>query len=115
MYCLKCGRDTTDDHVFCDNCQNAMEQCPVKPGTPVHLPHRKAAPVAKKPPSRKRTLSQEEQISLLRRSLRRCRIFALVLLVVLSLLSVLLIREFTNNDVPAIGQNYTIDTNWDTD
>lgn len=113
MYCLKCGRDTENEHVFCDNCLEIMDRYPVKPGTAVHLPHRKDA--AGKKPSRKRTVSPEEQIAGLKKTLRRSRICALVLFLALSLVAVLLVRQFANGDVPAIGQNYTIDTNWEVD
>ena len=111
MYCLKCGRDTTDNHVFCDSCQANMEHYPVKPGTAIHLPKRKDLPTGKKATPRKRAPSPEEQIENLKRNLRTARIYALILLVALSLVSVLLVREFANSDAPAIGQNYTIDTN----
>jgi len=111
MYCLKCGRDTTDDHVFCDRCQDSMRQHPVKPGTAIHLPSRKPAPASKKAAPRKRTISPEEQNEQLKRSVRKLRISVLILVVALSLVSVLLVREFASSDAPAIGQNYTIDTN----
>ena len=88
-----------------------MDQYPVKPGTAVHLPKRKELPTGKKAAPRKRAPSPEEQIETLKRSLRKVRIFATILLVALSLVSVLLVREFANSEAPAIGQNYTIDTN----
>ena len=39
----------------------------------------------------------------------------MILLVALSLATVLLVREFAGEDIPAIGQNYTIDIGRDTD
>lgn len=115
MTCLKCGRDTVDDHVFCKDCLAVMDRYPVKPGTPVHLPRHAFTPGNKKQTPRKRTVSQEEQIERLRKRLRRSRIAGLVLLVALSLAAVILVREFAGEDVPAIGQNYTIDISKDTD
>lgn len=109
MTCLKCGRNTKDDHVFCDECLVVMERYPVKPGTPVHLPHHAFVQTPRKTTPRKRTLSPEEQIAGLKRNLRRSRLVGLVLLVALSLATVLLVREFAGKDIPAIGQNYTID------
>lgn len=71
MRCLKCGRDIGDEQVFCEECQNNMVQYPVKPGTPIQLPHRQAAPITKKKqPRRKKTLKPEEQILKLRHSIR---------------------------------------------
>ena len=115
MDCLKCGRKTVDDHVFCDECLTVMDRYPVKPGTPVHLPRHAFVPAGKKAAPRKRTISQEEQIEKLRRRLRRSRLAGLVLLVALSLAAVILVREFAGKDIPVIGQNYTIDISRDTD
>ena len=109
MYCMKCGRDTMDDHVFCDICLQNMERHPVAPGTAVHLPNRSAA--VKRPVSRKRSVPLEEQLHNLRRSLRRTRTFALILLVILAMTAVFLFHEITALDAPIIGQNYTIDIN----
>ena len=114
MTCLKCGRDTVDDHVFCQECQTVMDKYPVKAGTPVHLPRHAFIP-SKKPAPRKRTVSQEEQILILRKKLRRSRLIGLILLVTLSLAAVLLVREFAGKDIPAIGQNYTIHINRETE
>ena len=113
MNCLKCGKKTVDEHVFCDECLAVMERYPVKPGTPVHLPRHAFAPTNKKPAPRKRTISQEEQIEKLRKRLRRSRLAGLVLLLVLCLAAVLLVREIAGEDIPVIGQNYTIDISRD--
>ena len=115
MYCLKCGRKTEDDHVFCNDCLAVMDRYPVKPGTPVHLPRHAFVPTKAKQAPRKRVITQEEQILNLRKKLRRSRLIGLILLMVLSLASVLLVREFAGNDIPAIGQNYTIDIGRDAD
>ena len=103
---MKCGRDTVDDHVFCDSCQQNMERHPIAPGTVVHLPNRSAT--ARKPAPRKRAVPLEEQLQHARRSLRRTRTFALILLVILVMTAVILFREVTTLDAPIIGQNYTI-------
>lgn len=110
MYCMKCGRDTVDEHVFCDICQQNMALHPVAPGTAVHLPSRSA--VTRKSSPRKRSVPLEEQLQNLRRSLRRTRTFAVILLVILAMTAVFLLHEITALDAPIIGQNYTIDTNW---
>ena len=109
MNCMKCGRDTTGEHVFCDRCQSVMDRYPVKPGTAVHLPKRDDTP--RKPAPRKRTVPPEEQIQNLRRMLRRSRLFGIILLVALTLAALLLLREFAGDETPIIGQNYTIDIN----
>ena len=40
MSCMKCGKEVSEDQVFCPECLAEMERYPVKPGTPVLLPHR---------------------------------------------------------------------------
>lgn len=115
MACLKCGRKTEDGQVFCDSCLQIMEQCPVKPGTPVLLPSPRSQAAAKKPAHRKRALPPEEQVAHLRKALRRMYLCVAVLTIVLSMATVLLIHEVLEENAPAIGQNYTIDTTLQTD
>ena len=111
MYCLKCGRDTGGAQVFCNACLDRMAQSPVKPDTVVTLPHREIAPAAKKQPPRKRPLSPEEQVVLLRRQLRRMSFALAVLTLVLSLATAMLLQDyFRDTPDPAIGRNYTINT-----
>ena len=110
MGCLKCGRKTEGDQVFCDLCQTAMEYYPVRPGTAVHLPRRRTAVAPAKQAKRKRPLSHEEQLAGLRKSLRRTRICAAVLALLLCLTAATLTYVFLSADEPLIGQNYTIDT-----
>ena len=40
MSCMKCGKEVSEGQVFCEECLTEMERYPVKPGTPVLLPHR---------------------------------------------------------------------------
>lgn len=69
MYCLRCGRDTGNEQVFCYDCLNKMDKQPVKPGTAVLLPRRTAATVQKKQ-NRRRSLSPEEQVVQLKVTVR---------------------------------------------
>jgi len=110
MYCLKCGKETAEEHIFCDSCLEVMAEYPVKPETKVHLPHRPEVQAAKKQP-RKRVLQPEEQLALLHRLVRRL-IVALVAVTVLFALSAAgLLHTFINDDnTPTVGRNYTIDT-----
>ena len=110
MYCLKCGKETEDSHIFCQHCLNVMADYPVKPETKVHLPHRSEAQAAKKQP-RKRPLQPEEQLAQMHRLVRRL-IAALVAVTVLFALSAVgLLHTYINDDnTPTAGRNYTIDT-----
>ena len=110
MYCLKCGKETTDSHVFCDRCLDTMEKYPVKSGTAVHLPHRDVAAPAKKSAQRKRILSAEEQVVMLKRTTRRLIAAIAVLCVVLGLATGLLVHNLLDRKpvTSAVGRNYTI-------
>lgn len=115
MYCLKCGKDTQQDQVFCDSCLQTMEAYPVKPGTVVNLPKQDPMAAAKKSSHRKRLMTPDEQVIYLRKHLRRSRAFALILAALLVLSSGMLLYEILNPDAPVIGKNYTIDTTRETD
>ena len=38
MHCLKCGKQTKSEHVFCPGCLTVMEAYPVKPDVHIQLP-----------------------------------------------------------------------------
>jgi hypothetical protein len=65
-----------------------MERYPVKPGTVIQLPQRK--PAASKKASRKRILSQEEQLAQQRRTIRFLRLSLVCTLLLLTLAVVML-------------------------
>ena len=113
MYCLKCGKETTSSHVFCDRCLDVMEKYPVKSGTAVHLPRREVAAPVKKVPQRKRNLTAEEQVGMLKKTTRRLIAAVVVLCVILGLTTGLLVHNLLDRK-PApsvVGRNYTINTN----
>lgn len=69
MYCLRCGKETADNKVFCKSCLESMEEYPVKPGQPIVLPSRPAVQPTKK--SRKsKPMNNEELLDSLRSQLR---------------------------------------------
>ena len=71
MHCVKCGRKTEGEQVFCQLCLEDADKYPVKPGTPIQLPHRAPElPVKKKPGKEKPELKPEERIARLRRRVR---------------------------------------------
>ena len=115
MGCLCCGRSVAEGHAFCDDCQARMEQYPVKPGTAIHLPRRSAPVATKKRSRRKRQISQEEQIALLKKALRQARVFLVLVTVVLCLAVGMLFYQTFQPEDSIIGRNYTIDTTQQTD
>lgn len=111
MYCLKCGKETTSNQAFCNHCQEGMDNYPVKPDAVITLPHRSEENIQKKQSSRKRAMQMEEQLRVMHRLIRRL-IAALIAVTVLFALSAAgLAYSYKNNEnTPAVGRNYTIDT-----
>lgn len=112
MQCLKCGKKTADRQVFCDECLSVMQDYPVKPGIPVHLPKREPRTAEKKSPVQ-RDPTPEEQLGNLRTTMRW-------LLGVIAILSILLLATAgmlihtleqssvrPDSDKSDIGRNYT--------
>lgn len=91
MNCLKCGKETVGNQVFCADCLEIMKNCPVKPGTPVHIPQRKPRPIDKKQGARQRNLSEGEQIIQYRKIIRWLTLTIAVLCGVLCLMVVLML------------------------
>lgn len=64
---MKCGKETAEGQVFCENCLKDMEQYPVKPGTPVYIPNRtqtgqEKKSIRKKDPTKEETIQQQYQL-----------------------------------------------------
>lgn len=75
--CLKCGKETKDSNVFCDECLDEMKEYPVAAGTAVLLPqHPEDGPERKKA---RRQLSVNEELSRLRRTCRNLAGLALLM------------------------------------
>ena len=105
MNCMKCGRETPFEQVFCEDCLLDMEKHPVKPGTVVVLPkHRDHAAMKKAP--KKRTVPLEEQIRVLR---KRQKMMSLALLLCLAAIAAMLYPTYHYLTVEHYdkGQNYT--------
>ena len=107
MYCLRCGRETQDDHVFCDSCQETMKKYPVRPGTAVTLPHRKENSLQKKQ-KRHAAPALQDQVKKLKKQRRRLRV--LVTCLILALIAAIgsLIYVLYRRQPPKPGQNYVV-------
>ena len=106
MNCLRCGRETKDDHIFCDSCLETMKKYPVRPGTAVMLPRRKASTPLKKA-RRNLPPSPRDQI----KKLKRQRNALWILIVLLMLILILLIGAIAYrylDKTPKPGQNYAV-------
>jgi len=105
MGCMKCGKDITDDNVFCADCLLEMEKYPVDPGTVVLLPRRKESSAPKKQ-TKRHVSAPEEQIAALKK-----RVLILTLLLIVCAAAIVLMFEPTMHYVRdehfEIGQNYS--------
>ena len=107
MSCLKCGKSTQDEQVFCAQCLAGMEAYPVKPDVHVTLPHRPDS--GKKTGKKKRAPTLEEQVVLLRVKQRRLKwtifLLGLFLCAVIGLLVYLCLQP----DTFEWGKNYVVE------
>ena len=105
MQCLRCGRETENEQVFCFLCESVMVKHPVKPNIVVTIPERTA--LVRPTPVRK-PVRQEEDTDRLRRTILQLRLWVCMLLAALMLcVAVLTWQELSQNNEPAIGQNYS--------
>ena len=107
MNCTKCGREISENAVFCEKCLSVMERYPIKPGTVIQLPHRNAA-APKKPQSRRKLLPPEEQVIQQRKVIRWLWV-ALISTFLLLCMSVALLFHLNRGQesTATIGQNYS--------
>lgn len=111
MQCLKCGKETPADQVFCDDCLADMQKHPIKPGTAVHLPKREQRASERKAPAHRQENTAAEQISRLRSMIRWLSATIALLSVLLLLTASMLIHTLSKEDISqVIGRNYTTST-----
>ena len=107
MLCLKCGKKTENEQVFCLHCLEVMEDYPVKPDVHIQLPIRSAAPAQKKQGRKRRIPNTDEQVVYLRGTVRQQ--WALMAVLALALLITIgtLFLTMSKPEEPDIGKNYT--------
>ncbi len=116
MNCMRCGRETTGQQVFCDSCLADMVRHPVKPDVAVYLPVRKPSePQRKQNRHRKKELSAEELVPILRKRIRFLIVTVVILVMMLGAAAAgvwLANNPNTETKIPNIGQNYqTVENN----
>ena len=110
MSCLKCGKDTEEKQVFCEECRSGMEKHPVKPGTPMHLQFRETKTQGKKTHRRKEQ-DPKEAVRQQRKMIRWLTVTVAVMTLVICFLAGLLIHALEEAPTDGnIGRNYTTDT-----
>lgn len=114
MNCLRCGRETDGQQVFCKACLDDMARHPVKSDTPVYLPVRKTREIPKKQFHwHRKERTAEEMVVILRKRVRV--LTALVLILAMMLLAAAVGVWFAHQQAaglttPNIGQNFQIVT-----
>jgi len=110
MNCMRCGRKTTDQQVFCEGCLADMARHPVKPDVAVYLPVRKPSePQRKQNRHRKKDLSAEELVPILRNRIWILSAAVVILLLMLGAAAAgvwFANNPTTEDNIPNIGQNY---------
>ena len=85
MNCLRCGRETAEQQVFCNLCLDDMARHPVKSDTPIYLPNRKTKEPSKKQPHwQKRERTPEEMVTILRKRVRILAVLCVILFMMLA-------------------------------
>lgn len=105
MHCLKCGRETDEGQVFCQECLLDMGKHPVDPNEVVLLPQRPATPPAKKP-ARRRTVPPEERILQLKKRIRLLAVLLVLVTTIAAALAYPTVQYFRRYRLRP-GQNYS--------
>ena len=105
MACLRCGRETEGEQVFCFLCESVMVKHPVKPDTVVTISERTAL---NRPAPARKPARVEEDTAHLHRTIAQLRLWVCMLLTLLLLSAAALTwQELSRSEEPAIGQNYS--------
>ena len=85
MACLRCGKPTEENQVFCPECLEVMESQPVKPDTPIQIPNRERRTTQKHPKHQSTQKKWADKVFRLRYT-----VFGLVLLIIVLALALAL-------------------------
>ncbi len=107
MGCLKCGKETKDEQVFCPGCMELMEAYPVKVDMHIHLPHHALRTDPGKVSRKRRPASPEEKLKQIRKRQRWLIAVIAVLLVLIGLLAAQLLQLSAAADRSEQGKGYT--------
>ena len=110
MNCLRCGRETSQQQVFCDGCLEYMSHQPVKSDTPIYLPVRKTKEAPRKQYAwRRRERTAEEMVTVLRKRVRFLTCLCLILFMMLFAAAAgvwMAKKQGADLSIPNIGQNF---------
>ena len=106
--CMKCGRETKADAVFCEDCLDHMERHPVPANTLVYVPSEKDRAAVKKQITVSPMITPDDQVKRLTRKVHTLGLLlalALGAAIFFGLLSADALHELSVSDF--IGKNYT--------
>jgi len=105
MECMKCGRETAENEIFCEDCLKQMDKYPVQINTPVSIPKREEV---RRKTAQKKILKPEEQIAGLNRTIHRLKKLVCILSVLFVLTAVALgYVLWSHAEDPEMGSNYS--------
>ena len=106
MNCMKCGRELESDNAFCTDCLLEMEKYPVNSELEVFLPNRQEKNPGRKAQPKRRTVSPEEQIRVLKKRLWFLCGILLVTLALIAAMAYPTVNYFIRGYNLRPGQNY---------
>lgn len=106
MQCIKCGRDSDGAGVFCSDCLEDMKKSPVDPNVRINIIPR-SSKRRSEPSAQSQKQDQTAQIAALKRRIRNLRAGLLVMCLLLAAAVGFICWQFTSEDGPSIGQNYS--------
>ena len=107
MNCMKCGRETKEDAVFCEECLEHMARHPVPANTLVYVPSEKDRAASKKHTVSHPVMTHEDQIKRLNRKVQTLSLLLALTVgvaIFLGLLSADALHELSVSDF--MGKNY---------
>ena len=104
MACMKCGKNTENERLFCARCLEVMESYPVKPDVHIQLPVRNRDSVPRKQARKQRKNAKDAKIATLQLQLRLMWVVVIALLLAMG---ILLLRGIKAPAAENPGQNYT--------
>ena len=113
MPCLKCGKETKDNQVFCAHCLSIMEAYPVKSDAHVHLPHRTTKPPVRRPWLKRRSMSADEQLQLAKKTVRLLTCLVVLLMLITIFIGAVLAHTLSTQNNHNLGRNYTYENTGD--
>ena len=108
MNCMKCGRETKIDNIFCSECLDHMERHPVAENVLVYVPSEKDRAAANKHKIEHPVVSADDQVKRLHRKVERLRLLVILFMAATMFFAVLSMETLHElNVMNLIGKNYT--------